>query len=39
MFSDVGWEIFNVRISGPGIFELAGIETELANHRLEASNA
>ena len=32
-------EIFDICISEPGIFELADIETELGNHRLEASNA
>ncbi len=36
---DSGWEVFDVHISEPGIFELANIETELANHRLEASNS
>ena len=36
---DSGWEIFNVCISEPGIFELADIEAELLNHRIEASNA
>ena len=34
-----GWEISNVCISEPGIFELADIETQLCNHRLEASNS
>ena len=33
-----GWEIFNVCISKPGIFELADVETKLRNHCLEASN-
>jgi len=33
-----GWEIFDVCISDPGIFELANIETELRKHRLKASN-
>ena len=36
---DSGWEIIDVRISKPGIFELADIETELFDHRLEASNS
>ena len=36
---DSGWEIFNVCVSEPGIFELADVETELFNHRLKASNA
>jgi len=34
-----GWEIFDVCISDPGIFELANVETELRKHRLEASNS
>ena len=36
---DSRWEIMDVRISKPGIFELADIETELFNHRLEARNS
>ena len=32
------WEIFNVFIGEPGIFELADVEAELRNHRLEASD-
>ena len=35
---DSGWEIIDVRIRKPRIFELADIETELFDHRLEASN-
>ena len=31
-----GWEISDVCISEPGIFELADIETELCSHHLEA---
>jgi hypothetical protein len=30
------FEIFDVCISEPGIFELADIETQLSDHRLEA---
>jgi len=37
--SDSRWEIMDVRISKPGIFELADIETELFDHRLETSNS
>ena len=33
------WEIFDVCIREPGIFELADVETELCDHRLEASNS
>ena len=33
------WEIFDVCIGEPGIFELTDIETESRNHRLEASEA
>jgi len=33
-----GWEILNVHISEPRIFELADVETELRKHRLETSN-
>jgi hypothetical protein len=36
---NAGWEIFNVFIGEPGILELANVETELRNHRVEASNA
>ena len=36
---DSGWEILHILISDPGIFELADIETELFDHRLEASNS
>ena len=36
---DSGWEIIDVRIRKPRIFELAYIETELFYHRLEASNS
>jgi len=36
---DSRWEIMDIRISKPGIFELADIETELFDHRLEASNS
>jgi len=32
------WEIFDVCIGDPGIFELSNVETELRIHRLEASN-
>ena len=32
------WEISNICISEPGIFELADVETELRGHRLEARN-
>ena len=39
VFFHSGWEIINVCISEPGILELADVETELCNHRLEASNA
>jgi len=35
---DLGWEIFYFCISEPGIFKLADVETELRDHRLEASN-
>jgi hypothetical protein len=31
---DSGLEIFNLCIGNPGIFKLADIETELANHCL-----
>jgi len=34
----LGWEIVDVCISDPGIFELANVETELRKHRLKASN-
>jgi len=37
--SDSRWEIMDVRISKPGVFKLADIETELFGHRLEASNS
>ena len=33
-----GWEIFNVCIGEPGIFEAADVETEVRNHRFETSN-
>ena len=33
-----GWEIFNVRISKPGIFEIADVEAKLCSHHLEASD-
>ena len=36
---DSGREIFDFRISDPGILEPADIETEFGNHRLEASNS
>ena len=39
IFIDSGWEIFYVCISEPGILELADIETELRDHRLETSNS
>ncbi len=32
------WEILNVCISKPGIFEIANVETKLRNHHLEASD-
>ena len=35
---DLGWEIFNLCNSEPGIFKLTDVETEFCNHRLEASN-
>jgi hypothetical protein len=35
---DPGWEVLDVCISEPGIFEVADIETELLNHRLQAGN-
>ncbi len=34
----LGWEIINVCISKPGIFEIADVETELRSHHLEASD-
>src|SRR5882757_4669610 len=39
VFVNSGREIFYVCISEPGIFELADVETELRNHRLETSNS
>ena len=33
-----GWEIFNICVGEPGIFEIADIETELFYHRLEADD-
>ena len=36
---DTGWEITDVSIRKPRIFELADIETEPFDHRLEASNS
>jgi len=36
---DSGWGVFNICISKPGIFKLADIETELFDHRLQASCA
>ena len=38
MLFDSGLEILNFGISEPGICELADIEAELFNHRLEAGN-
>ncbi len=34
----LGWEILNVCISNPGIFEIANVETKLCSHHLKASN-
>ena len=34
-----GWEILNVCISKPGIFEIADVETELHSHHLEARDS
>ena len=31
-----GWEIFNVSIGKPGIFEIADVETKLRDHHLKA---
>ena len=36
---DSGWEIVNVHIREPGIFEFTDIETELFDHCLDAGNA
>ena len=36
VFFHSGWEISNVCIGEPGIFEIADIETEPLYHRLEA---
>src|SRR5258706_882064 len=33
-----GWEILNICISKPGIFEIANVETKLRSHHLEASD-
>ena len=33
-----GWEVFDVCISKPGIFEIADVETKLRSHHLEASD-
>ena len=33
-----GWEILDICISKPGIFELADVETKLCSHHLEASD-
>ena len=33
------WEISEICISEPGIFELADVETELCSHHSEASNS
>ena len=33
-----GWEVYNVCIGEPGIFEIADIETEPFYHRLEAGD-
>ncbi len=33
-----GWEIFNVCIGQPGIFELADVKTELRSHHSKATN-
>ena len=38
VFFNSGWEVFDICISEPGIFELADVETELCDHRLETSN-
>ena len=38
MLFDSGLKIFDFGITEPGIYELADIETELFNHRLEASD-
>ena len=32
------WEVLDVSISEPGIFELADVEAEMRNHRLDASD-
>jgi len=34
----LGWEVFNVCISKPGIFEIADVETKLHSHHLKASD-
>ena len=39
MLFDSQWEVMNVRIGKSGVFELADIETELFDHRLEARNS
>ena len=33
-----GWEVFDVCISKPGIFEIADVEMKLRSHHLEASD-
>ena len=33
-----GWEILNVSISKPGIFEIADVEAKLRSHHVEASD-
>ena len=39
MLSDSGWEIFDVHISEPGIFQPADVEMEFGDHLLETSNS
>ena len=39
MLFDSGWEVIDFRICKPGVFELANIEMELCNHRLDAGNS
>ena len=39
MLFDSGWEVIDFRIRKPGVFELANIETESCDHRLDAGNS
>ena len=36
---DPRWEVLNVCVGKPGVFEFADVEAELFDHRLEASDS